>query len=206
MKRRSALVVLALALALAAGGAALGFSLLGDSGSPGDGYRGSVPPPGITLPDFTLRNYTGETFRMRDQAGKVALVTFLDAQCTESCPVIASQIALTIPRLSADERRQVVALAVTTDPKEDTPAAIRAFLRKRRAEGKLHYLVGSEAGLRRVWNAFHILPSEDTGVDELHSAPVRIFDPDGVWVSTLHAGVDLTPLNLAHDIRLALES
>ena len=32
----------------------------------------------------------------------------------------------------------------------------------------------------------------------------RIFDRGGIWVSTLHAGVDLTPMNLAHDIRVAL--
>jgi protein SCO1 len=203
MSRRSALIVLVAAIALMAGGLGLGFSLLGDSG-PSRTYRGSIPPAGITLPDFTLPDYTGETVRMSDQAGKVVLVTFLDSQCTESCPIIASQIAQTMPRFSAEERQRVVALAITTDPMEDTPTAIRSFLRKQHAEGKLHYLLGSEGELRNVWNAFHILPSEDTGIDELHSAPVRIFDLEGVWVSSLHAGVDLTPQNLVHDVRVAL--
>jgi hypothetical protein len=39
----------------------------------------------------------------------------------------------------------------------------------------------------------------------MHSAPVRIYDREGRWRSTLHAGVDLTPANLAHDIGLALD-
>jgi hypothetical protein len=35
---------------------------------------------------------------------------------------------------------------------------------------------------------------------------VRIFDRRGIWVSTLHAGIDLTPANLVHDIRAALRT
>jgi hypothetical protein len=42
------------------------------------------------------------------------------------------------------------------------------------------------------------------GNANVHSAPVRIYDPRGTWVSTLAAGVDLTPANLAHDVRSAL--
>jgi hypothetical protein len=38
----------------------------------------------------------------------------------------------------------------------------------------------------------------------VHSAPVRIFDTNGVWVATLHSGADLSAENLAHDLRLAL--
>jgi hypothetical protein len=37
----------------------------------------------------------------------------------------------------------------------------------------------------------------------MHSAPVRVYDGRGRWRSTLHPGVDLTPANLAHDLRLA---
>jgi hypothetical protein len=37
----------------------------------------------------------------------------------------------------------------------------------------------------------------------MHSAPVRVYDAEGRWRSTLNAGVDLTPANLAHDLRLA---
>jgi protein SCO1 len=169
-------------------------------------FRGSPPPEGISLPDFSLRDQSGTTVESDDLDGKVVLVTFLDTQCTEACPVIAGQIGRTIELLAPDERKQVLALAVTTDPEEDTAASVRAFLRRHRVEGELRYLVGSERELRPVWDAFHVLPSLDTGEDEVHSAPVRIFDRRGIWVSTLHAGADLTPANLAHDLRLSLES
>lgn len=49
-----------------------------------------------------------------------------------------------------------------------------------------------------------ILASLETGEDAVHSAPVRVYDRDSIWVPTQHTGVDLTPENLAHDIRVAL--
>ena len=89
-------------------------------------------------------------------------------------------------------------------PRLDTPASIRRFLRIRHALGVLDFLIGSVEQLRPVWKAFHVLPAVDTGSADIHSADVRVFDRDGIWVSTMHVGVDLTPANLVHDIRLAL--
>lgn len=170
-----------------------------------DDFRGGPPPEGIHLPDFTLREHSGAVTQRDDLRGKVVLVTFLDTQCAEACPVIAGQIGLALELLSPSERSDVVALAISSDPEEDTAASVRSFLRRHRVAGTLHYLVGTESELRPVWDEFHVLPSVDTGDDEIHSAPVRLFDREGVWVATLHAGVDLTPANLAHDIRVALD-
>jgi cytochrome oxidase Cu insertion factor (SCO1/SenC/PrrC family) len=143
---------------------------------------------------------------MRGLRGKVVLVTFLDSQCTESCPIVASEIGRGLDLLEPEERRRVVALALSTDPEEDTKRSVRTFLAHNRATDKLRYLVAPEADMRPVWKAFNVLASAQTGVDELHSAPVRIFDRSGFWVTTLHAGADLTAANLAHDVRVALGS
>jgi cytochrome oxidase Cu insertion factor (SCO1/SenC/PrrC family) len=104
------------------------------------------------------------------------------------------------------EREAVEAIAISTDPAEDTPASVRRFLDRQRALGRLHFLDGEERELRRLWRAFGVLSSLESGKDDLHSAPVRVYDRRGVWVATQHAGVDLTPRNLAHDIRVALRS
>ena len=174
--------------------------------APAGPYRGSEPPGQIRLADFELRDYTGELVRSRDLRGKVVVLTFLDSQCTESCPIIAAQIARAVDGLAAEERRLVEALAISTDPAEDTPQSVRAFLRRNRALGRLRYVGGGQPAreLRPVWKRFQILSSLDSGEDTLHSAPVRVYDGHGVWVSSLHAGVDLTPENLVHDIRTAL--
>lgn len=168
-------------------------------------YRGSEPPAGIELVDFTLPDHDGAVVRSSSLSAKVVVLTFLDSQCTESCPVIASQIGRAFELLSPAERRRVVAVAISTDPEEDTAANVRAFLRRNRALDTLHYVGGGapDSKLRPIWKRFNILSSLASGKDTLHSAPVRIYDT-GVWVATLHAGVDLTPANLAHDVRVAL--
>jgi cytochrome oxidase Cu insertion factor (SCO1/SenC/PrrC family) len=170
-------------------------------------YRGSEPPAGIELVDFALRDYNGAVVRSSDLRGKVVLLTFLDSQCTESCPVIAAQIGRAFEVLSKAEERRIFAVAISTDPKEDTATSVRGFLRRNRALGKLHYVGGAEpeSKLRRIWKRFNILSSLESGEDALHSAPVRIYE-GGYWVATLHAAADLTPANLAHDLRVALRA
>jgi len=209
--RRSALGLAAGlgALALAAGVIALAAN--GSSrpapASPGSGpYRGSEPPAGIQLPSFELTSYRGPRATSDELRGRVLLLTLLDSQCTDACPVLASVVARSVDRLTPAERSQVRAVAVTVDPAEDTPANVRRFLRARRAEGRLDYLLGSERELRPLWNALQILPSLDSGHDNLHSAPLRLYNRGGAWVATLHAGADLNEENLLHDIRVALRA
>jgi protein SCO1/2 len=169
-------------------------------------YRGSVPPGEIPMPEFTLRDNFGAMLDSRDLRGKVVVLTFLDSHCTDACPIIASQIAQTLARLTPAERRQVEAVAISSDPETDTPTAVHSFLAKQHALGKLRYLGAGQLihRLKTVWRAFEILASAETGQHTLHSAPVRIYDPAGIWVSTLHAGADLNTENLAHDVLTAL--
>jgi cytochrome oxidase Cu insertion factor (SCO1/SenC/PrrC family) len=194
------LSVVAVVVALAGRG---GGSRAAGSGDEGP-YRGSEPPARITLPDFDLPSYRAGRVSAGELRGRVVLLTLLDSQCTDACPILASVIARTVDRLSREERAQVRALAITGDPAEDTPASVRRFLAARRAEGRLDYLLGEERELRPLWTELQLLPSLDTGRDTLHSAPLRIYDREGVWVATLHAGADLSEENLLHDIRTAL--
>ena len=203
------LLVAALGAAVVGGVAGLAFDA-GPSSAPGGPetgpYRGSEPPGRFQLPPFSLLNYDGRRIDSAELHGRTVVLTFLDSQCTDTCPILASQIARTIDGLAPAERDEVLAVAISTDPAEDTPGSVRAFLEKQRADGRLLYLSGPEPEMRRLWKRFQILSSLESGEDTLHSAPVRIYDRDGVWVATLHAGVDLTPANLAHDLRVALNS
>jgi cytochrome oxidase Cu insertion factor (SCO1/SenC/PrrC family) len=193
--------VLVAALAAALGFAVAAFSLRGDEAPD---FRGSEPPAEQTLPDFELRDDSGRLVDAAELRGKALAVTFLDVRCTESCPVIAAQVGQALRRMG-DRRGEVEALAITVDPVHDTRERIDAFLRRYRAKGQLRYLDGTPDELRPVWREFAVLDVERSGSPNMHSAPVRIYDREGRWRSTLHAGVDLTPANLAHDIALALD-
>lgn len=170
-----------------------------------DAYRGSMPPRGIALEPFDLASYSGERVTSTSLRGKVVALTFLESKCKQACPVIAFDIARGVERLSRKERDNVAAIAISVHPLDDTPANVRDFLSKRRALGKLDYLVGTEAELRPVWRRYYILSALDTGDANTHSASVHIYDHSGTWVSSLHPGIDLTPENFAHDVRRALD-
>jgi protein SCO1 len=174
-------------------------------GDGGADFRGSEPPSGLMLPAFELRDDQGRQVRSADLRGRALAVTFLDSECTEACPIIAAQISQAITALGAD-RGRVEAIAITVDPVGDTQERIDGFLARYRATGTMRYLDGSVAELRPVWRGFQVASSLDSGNSNLHSAPVRIYDGEGRWRSTLHAGVDLTAASLAHDLREALNT
>jgi protein SCO1 len=199
------LVLLAIAGALPLIAALTGLFVLRDADAT-PAYRGSRPPSDMRAADFRLRSYTGREVSMSELRDKVLVLTFLDAQCEESCPVIAATAPRALARLDADDRRRVAVVAISTDPREDTPAAVRGFLRRYGAADTLEYLIGPAAAVRRTWRDYGVLPSEQTGSDTLHSAPVRIYAPGGEWVSSLGAGADLSPRNLAHDIQVAIDT
>lgn len=175
-------------------------AILGEAGP----YRGSEPPAGLRLPEFALRDVvSGRLVRRSELAGRVVLVTFLDTDCREQCPIIAGQIGRALARLRKDEHVRTTAVAISVDPVIDTRASVVRFLREHRVLGELRYLSGAVRELKPIWRNFYVLSAYETGDADTHSADVRVFDPSGSWVATLHAGVDLTPANLAHDITTA---
>src|SRR5207245_412232 len=129
-----------------------------------------------------------------------------DSACHESCPIIIGLLGRAIHQLSGPEHRHMTALAISVHPRVDTKAHVHRFLSERGALGELDYLVAPTPQMKPVWKSFHVLPATETGNDNVHSADVRVFDRNGVWVSTLNVGADLTVANLLHDIRTALEA
>jgi len=168
-------------------------------------YRGSIPPPGVRAPNFTLSDYRDKSVTMSKLRGRVVLVSFVDSTCTQKCPIVTSVIAQTMKRLPAKAHQQVVALLISVDPKVDTASSIHRFLARRGALD-LSYLVAPTRTMRPIWKAYGILAAADTGNADIHSSDVRVFDRKGIWVSTQHVGEDLTPANLRHDTLEALRS
>ena len=166
-------------------------------------YVGSNPPGRIVAPDFQLASYRGHVVHMAAQRGKVVVLTFLDTDCHDQCPVIAAILGRGMPALSPALRAHSEAMAVSVNPRVDNKKTIRTFLAQRHATGSLDFLVGSIPTLRHVWTEYHILPAVDTGNNDIHSADVLIFNRRGRWVSSLNEGLDLTVPNLVHDVAAA---
>ena len=157
------------------------------------GFAGAIRPQGPPA-DFALRDQDGRVVRVADERGRPVIVTFMYTTCQNDCPTMAAQIRGALDDLGTD----VPVLAVSVDPKGDTPARAQRFLEKQRLTGRMSFLLGDSAQLQRVWRTFGIQPQEPNGKE--HSASVVVLDRDGR--QRVGFPVDqLTPEALARDVR-----
>lgn len=161
------------------------------------GFAGALRPASIPSEDFILRDQDGARARLADYTGRVVILTFLYSTCQNTCPIIAQQIRGALDQLG----RPVPAIAVSVDPRQDTPANVRAFLVREGMLGRLRYLVGSSATLQPIWRAYGIQPQgPGTGPSVDHSAYVILIDKAGRQRIGFPDD-QLTPEGLAHDVR-----
>lgn len=186
-------LVAALAAVVLLGGDDAG-SAAGHGAEP-TGFHGALRPPDARAPDFRLRDEQGRPVAMRDLRGETVVVTFLYSTCEDTCPLTAQQI-----RGALDDLGEVVAptvVAVSVDPRGDTPLHVKRFLVKQGLAGRMRYLTGTRAQLEPVWRAYGIQPQ---GEGFEHTASTVIVD--GAGRQRLGYLTDqLTPEGLADDLR-----
>jgi protein SCO1/2 len=178
--------------------AALAVVVLAQPGrhAPATSLQGSLPPK-VPVRDFVLRDQDGRLVRLSALRGQVVVVSFMYTHCQDLCPTTATTIAGALDDLGHD----VPALAVSVDPRGDTPQSARSFLLQRRIGGRMRFLLGTRAQLAPIWDAYGIRPQ---GQAFDHSAYVMVLDRRGVERSSFPVD-QLTSEALAHDIRV-LES
>jgi protein SCO1/2 len=165
-------------------------------------------PPGLAgraAPSIRLADARGGTFDTRSLAGKPYLVTFLYANCPDVCPLIGAQLRDTLGQLGADARR-VGVVAVSVDPRGDTPETVRAWLRRQREPAQFHYLVGAQDELAPVWRAWYAAPQIPGDPRSAHTAIVWIVDAHGRLAAKVAAGRPFDTTGLSHDIRSLLQA
>src|SRR5437879_2444749 len=74
-----------------------------------DDYAGTEI--GDAAPDFKLTDQNEQTVRLSDFHGKIVIVTFMDTQCVDTCPLTALRFRQVYTKL-ADQAEQVVFLGV----------------------------------------------------------------------------------------------
>ncbi|HEX2701980.1 MAG TPA: SCO family protein [Solirubrobacteraceae bacterium] len=178
---------------------------LGEVVSPA--HRGAYD--GLTIsakpePPLVLRNYLGNTVNVKSFRGKAVLVTFLYTHCPDICPLITSHLHTALRDMSASERKQVQIVAVSVDPRGDTPTTVAAFVHDHGMSGKMDYLIGSAVQLGTVWAAWSVGAERDAGDPALitHSALLYGITAKGRIVVVYPE--DFTPSEIVHDVpRLA---
>jgi len=111
--------------------------------------------PPAPSPDFTLRDSTGKLVRLSQFRGKAVLLTFIYDHCPDVCPLIVGNLHTALVKLGSQASR-VQIVAVSVDPKGDTPQTVKAFLAAHEMTGRMEYLIGSLKELTPVWRAYGV--------------------------------------------------
>jgi protein SCO1/2 len=189
----TALIVLALLLAILAGGLLWYVS----------DRIPAAPSSGMGTADiggpFALTDQNGTRRTDRDFHGRFVLLYFGYRFCPDVCPTTLGVIAETLAKLGPRARR-FVPVFVTIDPERDTPAALKKYLA---AFGPDFVgLTGSPADITkvaheyRVYFAKHKLEGGNYALD--HSSVIYLLGPDGKLVKFYDEAV--TPDQLAKDL------
>ncbi|HWW89157.1 MAG TPA: SCO family protein [Solirubrobacteraceae bacterium] len=163
------------------------------------GFDGTLALPAKQAPPIELRNYQGQPVTLTQYRGKAVLVTFLYTHCPDVCPLIASNLRAALRMLgSRASRAQVIAISV--DPRGDTPPAVATFLRTHEMLGRMQYLIGSPSQLSRTWAAWSVGSTREVGQPDrvAHSALVYGITATGTLKTLYPASFE--PSEIAHDI------
>ncbi len=169
----------------------------------GRGYFGTLALPSRQAPVIDLRNYLGRRVTLAQYRGKAVLVTFLYTNCPDICPLITSNLRVVLNELGA-EASHVQVIAVSVDPRGDTPAAVGRFLGVHEMVGRMQYLIGSAAELGRTWAAWGVGSTREAANPDLvaHSALVYGVSASGRLTTIYPASFE--PHEIVHDVpRLA---
>jgi protein SCO1 len=176
----------------------------GSETTTGSTFDGLVIQPPKPVPALALRDYTGRAVNLAAFRGKAVLVTFVYTHCPDVCPLIVTNLAAAQRQLASEARRLQI-LAVTVDPKRDTPRAVKEFLAARRATGAMDYLIGSRQQLLPVWKAWGVAVSTNKYEQaEGHTAVVFGITPSGKIAVAYPSS--FTPADIVHDVPLLAQN
>ena len=154
-------------------------------------------------PDFALTMQDGARVGLADLRGKVVVVTFIYTTCADTCPLLTAKLVGIQRQLGADGAR-VRFVAITVDPKKDTPAALRRYAEGHgaKAPGWI-FLTGTEGEIGEVARRYGIYVKKRPAGDVDHTFLTSVIDGEGV-LRVQYQGVRFDPGEFLRDLRSLL--
>ncbi len=154
-------------------------------------------------PDFALTPTDGARVSLVDLRGKVVVVTFIYTTCADTCPLLTAKLVGIQRQLDTDGAR-VRFVAITVDPKKDTPAALRRYAEGHgaKAPGWI-FLTGTEGEIGEVARRYGIYVKKRPGGDVDHTFLTSVIDGEGV-LRVQYQGVRFDPGEFLRDLRSLL--
>ena len=137
----------------------------------GTGMRGHLAPV------FTLTDQNGTSVSLQSLRGHLVVLTFLDATCTEQCPIMVQYLNATPQFLGQQKTAEVEWVAISVNP-NNTPAQATAFLAKNKPVMRVRFLLGTQTQLAPLWKGYYI-GVEPGQSDVVHTSGLYVIDQQG---------------------------
>jgi protein SCO1/2 len=161
-------------------------------------------PEPYPAPAISLYNSLGQRVTLSQYHGKAVLLTFIYDHCPDVCPLIVAHLHTALQMLGP-KAQQVQIVAVSVDPKGDTPATVKGFLALHEMTGRMQYLIGSERELTPVWREWGVAVQATPDSREVgHSAFVYGINGAGQVIALYPSNFE--PQWIAHDVPLLASS
>ena len=169
--------------------------------------------PGEPIPNFALRNQSGQIVHLDQYRGRVLLVTFVYTRCplADYCPRMSRNFAEVDKALAADPQlyAKTHLLSISFDPKYDTPAVLKsyggAYTGNYSNEKFEHweFAAPDERDLQKLLNFFDVAATPEQNKTVTHSLSTVVVGADG-RIYKWYGGNDWTPAEIVADVKQAL--
>lgn len=172
----------------------------------GTTFQGLEASPARPAYPLVLHNYMGQQVNIDQYRGKAVLVTFLYTKCPDICPIITSNLRVAQNLMGPKSASRLQIIAVSVDPRGDTPRAVANFLARHGMTGRMQYLVGNAHELSKVWATWGIGSERDAEQPQFINHTGEVFGISATGkLMTLYPG-NFKPSQIAHDVPILASS
>jgi protein SCO1 len=131
-------------------------------------------------PEFTLTNQDGKPVALKGLRGKVLAITFIYANCADTCPLLTAKMAALQDRLGTAFGPKIYFLSITVDPEHDTPEVLKRYADAHKVNpAGWAFLTGTTAEIRDVAKGYGIYFKKMPRGDVDHTFLTSLVDQNG---------------------------
>ena len=132
--------------------------------------------------DFELVDQNDSSIRLSDFRGRLVVLTFMDSQCEDTCPLTAVHFREVYRQLDQNEAGQIVFLGINVNLEANTVSDVLETTRAWRLDEipNWHFLTGDRDSLEPVWKDYGVsaAPNSD-GHSIMHTPGTFLIDSLG---------------------------
>ena len=170
--------------------------------------QSSELPVLVQLPDFALRDQTGESFGSEQLEDKPWIANFVFTRCPTTCPIQTRNLAKFQKQLKKiPGGEQIELVSITVDPNFDTSAVLADYAKQMQADPeRWHFLTGSREDIWDLCKKGFKLAVDDAPPEApspiMHSSRMMLVDREG-QIRGFYEGTTREGMN---ELRMGLEN